>query len=247
MSENAIRTDEKKVFDTYERLASEILQKGYRHNPIYVARKAIVDWELMMAAGIEGKRVLNVGCFEPIDELLWASVVHEWIGVDLSPRSIQTAESIVRQTLSPDLAKKIQFQVMDAQHLDFPDESFDVVISFSVIDHIPDPNVRRRAIEEMGRVVKRGGAVVVTVPNRYGYFRMLHRRNIRRGIVSDVGYQYFYSPGELKAEMKHAGLVPLRFTSDLKNISDLPKYVRALLWPLIWLGDRMGYLARKPE
>jgi SAM-dependent methyltransferase len=237
--------DEKRVLDTYEGLAREVISKGYRHNPIYMARKAIVDWDLMMQAGIHNKRVLNVGCFEPIDEIIWAGLVKEWVAIDLSPTSIEVARQIVGAQLPLRLVNKIKFRVMNAQKLDFRDERFDVVLSFSVIDHIPDPEIRYRAIHEMARVVKANGYVVLTVPNRYGYFHIMHNRNVRRGIETHVGYQYFYSYFELKSVLTAAGLTPIRFTSDMKNINDLPKWIRALLMPFIFLGDRMGFLAQK--
>jgi len=45
--------------------------------------------------------------------------------------------------------------------LSFPDESFDVVISSDVFEHIPDPY---RAHREVARVLKKGGRHVFTVP-----------------------------------------------------------------------------------
>jgi ubiquinone/menaquinone biosynthesis C-methylase UbiE len=51
----------------------------------------------------------------------------------------------------------------DACALSIPDESFDLVISSECIEHTPDP---RRAIAEMARVVKRGGMLIVTSPNK---------------------------------------------------------------------------------
>ncbi len=240
-----IKQEQVKVFETYEQLALKVLESGYRHNPLYLARKAVVDWDLLQSAGIKGKRVLNIGCFEPIDELWWGPLVREWTAVDLSPKSVEIAKTLVRRILAPPIARRIKFRVMDAQELSFKDESFDVVTSFSVLDHVSDPGIRHRAFREMARVVKKNGSVIVTVPNRYSYYRMLYARNVMLGRTTDVGYQYFYSYGELRTELEKVGLSPERFTSDAKNVGDLPKAVRFFLLPLRYLGDRMGFLARK--
>jgi ubiquinone/menaquinone biosynthesis C-methylase UbiE len=245
MKREEIQKHEASVFHSYESLAQRILQRGYRHNAMYLARKAVVDWFLLTSIDITGKRILNVGCFEPIDEIVWSGPVQEWVAVDVSPASIKTARKIVNLELAPRLAKKVKFAVMDAQKLEFKDEAFDVAVSFSVLDHIPDPGVRDRAIQEMARVVKTGGHVIITVPNRYAYFHMMYRRNVRRGIAMDVGYQYFYSYWELKKKMIQAGLRPVRFTSDMKNVGDLPKWMRGLLMPFVLFGDRMGILSQK--
>jgi len=238
--------DRQKVLSTYDQLAHAVETVGYRHNPIYLARKAVVDWDLMHTAGIVGKSVLNVGCFEPIDELIWAPSVAEWTAVDLTPQAIETARRMVDRHLAPDIARKVKLLVMDAQKLEFPDNRFDVAVSFSVFDHIPDSVVRRNAVREMARVVKPGGYVVISVPNRHSYYRYMYERNVRRGVQLDVGYQYFYSRSELRNELLNSGLRIVRFTSDMKNIGDLPKFARALLMPLVLFGDRMGFLAQKP-
>jgi hypothetical protein len=97
----------------------------------------------------------------------------------------------------------------------------------------------------MTRVVKPGGHVIITVPNRYSYYRLMYGRNVRRGISLDVGYQYFYSPWELRRSLTDAGLRPVRYTSDLRNVGDMPRLIRGILHPLTTFGDRMGYLATK--
>jgi SAM-dependent methyltransferase len=61
---------------------------------------------------------------------------------------------------------RVQFE--DACALDFPDRSFDLVYSISVIEHIPKTG-DTRALEEFARVVKPGGLVVVEVPFRRQY------------------------------------------------------------------------------
>jgi ubiquinone/menaquinone biosynthesis C-methylase UbiE len=52
---------------------------------------------------------------------------------------------------------------MDALHLDFPDQSFDIVYSLSSIEHFGGPRAAARATREMSRVLRPGGhAVIVT-------------------------------------------------------------------------------------
>ncbi len=48
---------------------------------------------------------------------------------------------------------------MDAEHLDFPDGSFDVVVAQYVVTAVPNPEA---ALDEFARVVRPGGEIVLT-------------------------------------------------------------------------------------
>jgi SAM-dependent methyltransferase len=49
------------------------------------------------------------------------------------------------------------------EHLPFPDNSFDVVFSHEVLEHVQDD---RQACREMARILRPGGRAVIFVPNR---------------------------------------------------------------------------------
>lgn len=49
----------------------------------------------------------------------------------------------------------------DVMHLSYPDESFDMIVSNDVLEHIPDPE---RALRECLRVLRPGGTVLATFP-----------------------------------------------------------------------------------
>lgn len=61
----------------------------------------------------------------------------------------------------PDVSHLDAFVLADAQHLPFADDSFDVVVSYLVIEHLPDPAA---AFREYARVVKPGGYFVFKTP-----------------------------------------------------------------------------------
>jgi ubiquinone/menaquinone biosynthesis C-methylase UbiE len=60
-------------------------------------------------------------------------------------------------------AHPAKLRIMDAQQLEFPDASFDLVYSFHALEHIPDPV---RALAEMARVLRRGGNYLIGTPNK---------------------------------------------------------------------------------
>ncbi len=47
--------------------------------------------------------------------------------------------------------------------LDLPDAAFDVALSYETLEHVPDP---RTFVSELARVLKPGGTLVLTTPNR---------------------------------------------------------------------------------
>ena len=53
----------------------------------------------------------------------------------------------------------------EATAMPFPDESFDSVVSFSVLEHLEEPDV---AIREMYRVLRSSGTVLLQVPFIWG-------------------------------------------------------------------------------
>lgn len=56
---------------------------------------------------------------------------------------------------------------VDAQNMGFEDESFDIIYSMFVMQHVPD---RTKAVAEMHRVLRAGGYMVHLVPNRWTLF-----------------------------------------------------------------------------
>jgi len=76
-----------------------------------------------------------------------------FVGTDFNADMLAHAE-----TKSRDRGLAIEWQVQDAQNLDFPDESFDVVSIAYGIRNVDDP---KRALAEMYRVLKPGGRLVV--------------------------------------------------------------------------------------
>lgn len=246
MSEENSAAD--KVYDAYNKHADKILEDGYRFNPVYIASKALSDWFLLTGVDLNGKQVLNIGCAEPIDEMQFVEKVSKWVALDINEKLIKTAEEIARRKLHPSLFNKLQFLQGDATSMKFPDDTFDIVVSFSTIEHIPGAEARQKVFKEISRVLKPDGVAIVTVPNKISMFYFAHRRNMRLGI-SDYGYAHLYTPQELKNSFLAAGLEPIMFASDYSALislpSRLPKPIGIFLSLFQRFGERMGYLVKK--
>ncbi len=238
------------VVSAYERHAVQIQRGGYRGQWAYVATKALSDWALVDGLDLSGKRILNVGCCEPIDELFFARhPMRCWVGFDRNHSVLAAASEILHAELSDALRSRIALCGGDAACLPFLDASFDLVVSFSALEHIPDAQVRERAFAEISRVTRPGGHVAITLPNRYSLFYFCHRRHMRRG-TADYGYAHLYTPREFRKSLERAGLQPVRFHSEMTGVACLPSYLPS--WRLRWLlrqvgylGERIGYLARR--
>ena len=102
-----------------------------------------------------GRDVLDVGCNTGYGTLRFAPVAERVVGIDVSPRAIDAA----RQRAT---GGRPEFVLGGGFDLPFPDASFDLVTSFQVLEHVPDPVAFLR---ELARVARPGGTVILATPN----------------------------------------------------------------------------------
>src|SRR5215468_4229725 len=101
-----------------------------------------------------GGRILEVGVGTGIS-LPDYSPTNKICGVDISEPMLQKAMERVAKL---NLANVEGLWVMDAEHLRFPDDSFDVVVAQYVITTVPNPEA---TLDEFARVLKPGGEIVL--------------------------------------------------------------------------------------
>lgn len=71
---------------------------------------------------------------------------------------------ILWEAIRPGARGQACFDLQDARRLTFPDESFSVVYSMSVIEHVEGDRGDSEAVQEMIRVLQPGGLLVISVP-----------------------------------------------------------------------------------
>jgi ubiquinone/menaquinone biosynthesis C-methylase UbiE len=148
-------------------------------------RKPILDYEQATRSAAvlralhagNGERILDIGCGNARDILPLLRTGARVTGIDLSEGMIQEAKHELSAAGRPD----VTVAVGDATRLEFAAEAFDKILCSEVIEHIPDAEL---AVSEMHRVLKPGGCLVVSTPNRrswYGFDRyVIWMRLLRR-------------------------------------------------------------------
>jgi len=101
-----------------------------------------------------GGRVLEIGVGTGLSLDRYAPDV-EVTGIDVSPDMLDKAR---QKVADKGLTNVVRISEMDARHLSFPDGYFDTVVAMYVISVVPEPE---RVMEEMARVCKTGGEVLI--------------------------------------------------------------------------------------
>src|SRR5580658_142803 len=101
-----------------------------------------------------GGRILEVGVGTGISLPYYSADVRLY-GVDISEPMLRKAQQRVDEL---GLRNVEALAVMDAEHLDFPDASFDVIVAQYVVTTVPNPEA---TLDEFARVLKSGGEIVL--------------------------------------------------------------------------------------
>jgi len=119
----------------------------------YVENKRIRLVERMLIAS-KRDRVLEVGC--GAGNILERIRRGRVIGIDISERMLIRAKLRLSKNEDAILIRA------DAERLPFYDKLFDKVIASEVLEHTEHPEI---VLLEIGRVVKNGGTLLITIPN----------------------------------------------------------------------------------
>lgn len=116
-------------------------------------RRSIIEDNLrrFFSANTSQTKILDFGCGSGIFVSELQEKGYDVHGVDISAEAIKFGELRGIKNLS----------IQDSHRLDFPDASFDVVLSLDVLEHLEDESW---AIREVYRILKPGGKFMVMVP-----------------------------------------------------------------------------------
>ena len=106
------------------------------------------------ARWVAGRCVLDVACGAGFGVHLLVSAGARTIGMDLDAHALAEARG---------LAPRANLVRADGLRLPLPDASIDLVTSFETLEHVPDT---RGFVHELRRVLRPGGRLVLSTPNR---------------------------------------------------------------------------------
>jgi ubiquinone/menaquinone biosynthesis C-methylase UbiE len=118
----------------------------------YKGEKRVIAEEMRVS---EGEHVLDIACGTGDFSILFGS--ETYTGIDINARYIEFARNRYAR----------KFLVMDAERMDFADQSFDYVLVIGLLHHLPD-HAANNVVKEASRILKpRGKALVVEdIPTR---------------------------------------------------------------------------------
>ncbi|MGW5362893.1 class I SAM-dependent methyltransferase [Actinopolymorpha pittospori] len=188
-----ISTDGRRYRATSERVTADAYQAREGDYLIYLFHLATYDFAIPYAAD---RRVLDFGCGTGYGAHRISPECGSITGVDVSASAIDFARDHYQ-------AARLDFRhiaPVEQEPLPFADASFDVVLSFQVIEHVPDAD---RYLAEAARVLAPGGVLVVATPDRTTRLLRGQRPWNRYHLVE-------YSPAALNALLgRHFGEVEL--------------------------------------
>ncbi len=173
---------------------------------------AKVTWEyqrLLALGGIRlapGARVLDAACGAAPGLRFFHAAGYRVTGSDIAEAALRSARRFV-----PDVP-------LVRADLDVPqpfaDGTFDLIVLREAIEHVRDGAATLR---ECHRILRPGGCVALTTPNRWDARRPLYR--LRGNVWSgdaDPTHTHIYSPPEMRATLHCAGFVNVRVRAGYK-------------------------------
>jgi SAM-dependent methyltransferase len=206
---------------------------SYTRFPEYYHFESAIQHYLRNAPVGRQIRVLDVGSPKMLGLYLAANTRVEVTLTDISELNIDEYR-VMWRGLEKRAQGKAVFALQDARTLQYGDDEFDVVYSMSVIEHIEGDSGDTKAVEEMIRVLKPGGLLLVSVPFAVKYIEQ-HRVGFSGAVrETNDSRMYFFQRiyDKLAVETRildHAGeLAQIAMTTIWRRSTWMPRSFGAL-------------------
>lgn len=138
------------------------------------------------------------------------------IGIDLSDAILKEAEHAVRM----ERLTNVELHKVDAEHLEFPDQSFDAVTCAFALFFFPDIEA---ALREMYRVCRPGGCIAITYFNKTPPpfspgFPMLIQQLMAYGVGMQMPQPLAHTPQDVEALLGRSGFRSIETYNEINDI-----------------------------
>ena len=179
-----------------------------------------------------GDAVLDLGCGAGRTTLHIHTITDKVIGTDISDVMIQTAKGKY---------PGIEFRVMDASKIDYPDNHFDVIVfSYNGLCYLYPEEKRNASIKEIYRVLKNGGKFIFSSFTRYPPYTLSSIVNI---IVTTI---FMGIKTRYKIHLTRYGVTVNYETSSDEEIK-LMRSMNFELDEVVPMKERVGFLGYTPD
>lgn len=196
---------------TGERVIEDAYQSDPGRQAIYAMHIASYRFALPFT---RGRRVLDLGCGSGYGAAMVADSATSVTAVDVSQDALAyAAEHFSR----PNLA---HMGIVAGRPLPFDDHSFEVVLSFQVIEHVEDDG---QYVREAWRVLCPGGVFIVITPNRgvrlFRWQKPWNRWHVRE--YDEPSLSALFRANPWTVEMRHMGAGPALYAKERTRYSRL--------------------------
>jgi ubiquinone/menaquinone biosynthesis C-methylase UbiE len=167
---------------------------GSRIGKLHV-RERLLDMVNALAPWTGREEVVDVGCGRGL-MLVGAArrlTTGKATGIDLwrsEDQSANTSDAADENARIEGVAERVKVETGDARKLPFSDASFDVVLSHWVVHNLADATDRARAVDEMLRVLRPGGVLVLAdIANHANYKEQLTSRGVDNMLIYTGGIE----------------------------------------------------------
>ncbi len=119
--------------------------------------------------------------------------------------AIDYAEEMIKRVRVKDVNGRICYLQGDVASLPFGSELFDACVCYSSFPHFQD---KPKALQEMNRVLKEGGRLIICHTSNRDEINRLHRQ------IPAVANDIIPAEGKLKTMLKRAGFINIRIDDD---------------------------------